>query len=151
MSEARERQTGSDQGKEYEDNPARQYEDFVKRIINSPPEGPTPSGYAYYLPRPQGKPVSFDDCQWKTGFLFEIKGEMYTRLMTLPYPIIGKNTADGILEQSADQIEASGGRAMVWVFAEEEAARKAAKLFDDTDHGRENIVVVHIPWVRSNP
>ena len=58
---------GSDQGKEYEDNPARQYEDFVKRIINPPPEGPTPSGYAYYLPRPEGEPVSFDDCDQKTG------------------------------------------------------------------------------------
>src|ERR1700761_134877 len=66
---------GSDQGKDYEDNRARQYEDFVKQLIN--PGGPTPSGYVYYLPNPadNGKPVSFDDCEQKTSILFEIKGE----------------------------------------------------------------------------
>ena len=45
---------GSDQGKPYDKNRSRQYEDFVKLIINPPPNGPTPSGYAYYLPRPGG-------------------------------------------------------------------------------------------------
>jgi hypothetical protein len=69
---------GSDRGKEYKDDRARQYEDFVKRLINPPPLGPTPSGYVYYLPNPQqnGKPVSYDDCHRKTGrIVFEIKGE----------------------------------------------------------------------------
>jgi hypothetical protein len=66
---------GSDRGKKYEEDPARQYEDFVKLIINPLPNGPTPSGFAYYLPRPKGDPVSFDDYERKTGIMVEIKGE----------------------------------------------------------------------------
>jgi hypothetical protein len=42
---------GSDQGKPYEENRSRQYEDFVKLLINPPPNAPTPSGFVYYLPR----------------------------------------------------------------------------------------------------
>ena len=145
---------GSDQGKEYEDNPARQYEDFVKRIINPPPEGPTPSGYAYYLPNPKenGKLVSYDDCEWKTGrIMFEIKGENNAKMLNSGYEAIATNSTDKILKQSASQLEASGGRAIVYVFAEEEAALKALKLFDATDEGREKITIVHIPWARKNP
>jgi hypothetical protein len=138
---------GSDRGKEYEDNPARQYEDFVKRIINPPPQGPTPSGYSYYLPRPKGDPVSFDDCDWKTGRI-EIKGETYTHLLSTSF---GGDVEDDMLAQSARQLDASGGRPIVWVFAEKEAAQRARALFDAKDDGREKITVVHIPWVRSNP
>jgi hypothetical protein len=137
---------GSDQGKEYKDNPSRQYEDFVKRIIN--PDGPTPSGFAYYLPRPMGDPVSFDDCQWKTGFMFEVKGETYTHLLSTSF---GEEIERDMLKQSASQLAASGGRPIVWVIAEEEAAERARKLFNDNDEGREAITVVCIPWVRSNP
>jgi hypothetical protein len=67
---------GSDQGKPYQENRSRQYEDFVKLMINPPPNGPTPSGFVYYLPNPEGgEPVSYDDCEKKSGILFEIKGE----------------------------------------------------------------------------
>jgi hypothetical protein len=38
---------------------------------------------------------------------------------------------------------------VVWVFAEEKAAEAALRLFDANDDGRENIVIVHIPWVRN--
>jgi hypothetical protein len=40
--------SGSDQGKTYEENRSRQYEDVVKLLINPPPAGPTPSGFVYY-------------------------------------------------------------------------------------------------------
>jgi hypothetical protein len=140
---------GSDRGLRYEDNRARQYENFVKRIIN--PEGPTPSGFAYYLPRSGGGPVSFDDCQWKTGFMFEIKGETYTHLLTVSHSDMKKNVEAQILKQSGDQIEASGGRPIVWVFAEKEAAQMVQKLFNDVGGGRQFITVVHIPWDRRNP
>ena len=139
---------GSDRGKKYEENFARQYEDFVKLIINPPPNGPTPSGFAYYLPRPQGEPVSFDDCEWKTGFMIEIKAETYSHLLTTSF---GGKVERDMLDQSARQIQASGGRPVVWVFAEAEAAQKARALFDVADDGRENITIVHIPWARSNP
>lgn len=46
---------GSDQGKPYEENRSRQYEDFLKLLVNPPPDGPTPSGFAYYLPNPRGE------------------------------------------------------------------------------------------------
>jgi hypothetical protein len=139
---------GSDRGKKYEEDPARQYEDFVKLIINPLPNGPTPSGFAYYLPRPKGDPVSFDDCERKTGIMVEIKGETIAHLLSRPF---GANVEGDMLAQSARQLEASSGRPIVWVFAEKEAAQRARALFDATDNGRENITVVHIPWVRTNP
>jgi hypothetical protein len=145
---------GSDRGKKYEEDRARQYEDFVKRLINPPPEGPTPSGYIYYLLNPEenGKPVSYDDCEWKIGsIMFEIKGETNAKLLTSRYDALTTSTADKILEQSARQIAASGGRPVVWVFAEKEAALKVRELFDTTKNGRQFITVVHIPWTRTNP
>jgi hypothetical protein len=51
--------------------------------INPPPAGPTPSGFAYYLPNPpaeNGEPVTYDDCKWTNGILFEIKGEGLAKL-----------------------------------------------------------------------
>ena len=136
---------GSDQGKEYEDNRARQYEDYVKRLINPPPDAPTPSGYVYYLPNPEnrGKPVSFDDCEKPTGILFEIKGERIAKLTNdLP-----KIMAERFVNQAAAQMAASGGRPVVWIFAEERAAQFARTLFDRTD-GLKGITVAYVPWRR---
>ena len=55
-----------------------------------------------------------------------------------------------MLDQSARQLEGSAGRPIIWVFAEEKAADRAQKLFDEKDKGRERITVLYIPWVRSN-
>ena len=135
---------GSDQGKPYEENRAAQYEDYVKRFIN--PDGPTPSGYVYYLPNPEqnGEPVSYDDCQQKTGTVFEIKGEGIAKLTEdLPDVMAGK-----FINQATGQMEASGGRPVVWVFAEEQAALFARDLFDKTP-GLERITVGYIPWLKS--
>lgn len=136
---------GSDQGRPYEENRSRRYEDFVKLLINPPPGGPTPSGFVYYLSNPgeSGKPVSFDDCEKATGILFEIKGEGLAKL-TNELPVI---MADKFLDQATRQMEASGGRPVVWIFAEEKAALFARKLFDDEGLGR--ITVAHVPWIRS--
>ena len=145
---------GSDRGKTYEEDRARQYEDFVKRLINPPPEGLTPSEHVYYLPNPEenGKPVSYDDCEWKTGsMMFEIKGETNAKLLTSRYGDLKTSTTDKILNQSARQIAASGGRPIVWVFAEKEAAQVVRDLFDKVGQGRQFITVVHIPWTRTNP
>jgi hypothetical protein len=143
---------GSDQGKRDDKNLARQYEDFVKLLINPPPDGPTPRGFVYYLPRPNGNRVTFDDCERKTGsIMFEIKGENNAKMLNSRYEIIERNSTDKLLKRSASQLEASGGRAIVYVFAEEEAALKAQKLFDRTDEGREKIIILYIPWKRKNP
>ena len=107
---------GSDQGKPYEENRSRQYEDFVKLLINPPPKGPTPSGFVYYLPNPQGgDPVSYDDCKWTNGTFLEIKGERYAEL--LKSPLIVKSIIEEFLKQSGRQIAASQGRPIVWIFA----------------------------------
>ncbi len=140
---------GSDQGKPYEENKPRQYEDFVKLLINPPPNGLTPSGYVYYLPNSQGDgAVSYDDCEWTNGILFEIKGERYAEL--LKSPPIAKSITDDFLNQSDLQIAASQGRPIVWVFAEPEAAEFARDLFDKADRGRERITVAYVPWMRKS-
>lgn len=99
---------GSDQGKPYEENRSRQYEDFLKLLVNPLPDGPTPSGFAYYLPNPaeNGELVSFDDCKKANGILFEFKGEGYAKLTNdLPGVV-----EDDFIEQAARQLAASGGR-----------------------------------------
>ncbi len=138
---------GSDQGKPYEENRSRQYEDFVKLLINPPPDGPTPSGYVYYLPNParNGAPVSFDDCEQATGnILFEIKGEGLAKLTNDLPDVMEKQ----IVNQATRQMEASGGQPVVWIFAEEQAALFTREVFDDTP-GLEKITVAHVPWTRS--
>lgn len=133
---------GSDQGKEYDENWSRQYEDFLKLLVNPPPMGPTPSGFVYYLPDPteNDKPVSFDDCKWTNGIVFEFKG-YYGNLLTFP-----SQAVSDFLSQSLRQINASGGRPVVWVFAYEKDAQRARELFDKVDVGRERITIVHVPW-----
>jgi hypothetical protein len=80
--------------------------------------------------------------------MIEIKAETYSHLLTTSF---GGKVERDMLDQSARQIQASGGRPVVWVFAEAEAAQKARALFDVADDGRENITIVHIPWARSSP
>lgn len=134
---------GSDQGKPYEENRARQYEDFVKLLINPPPDGPTPSGFVYYLPHPAGGEQSYDDCKKANGILFEIKGEGIAKL-TKDLPSV---MASRFIDQATRQLAASGGRPIIWIFAEEEAAVFARKRFDRT--GLQGITVGYVPWIRS--
>jgi hypothetical protein len=97
-------------------------------------------------PAKNGEPVSYDDCQKATGILFEFKGEQYAWLLTVES--IRGSIGERFLAQSADQLAASGGRPVVWIFAEEEAALFARKLFNDTNRGRERITVGYVPWTR---
>lgn len=127
----------SDRGKPYKDDWAKQYEDFLKQLINPPPNGPTPSGFVYYLPNPaqNGKPVSYDDCEKVSATLFEFKAEQYARLLTFLQS--RELIEEEFLDQSGRQIAASGGRPLVWIFAELEAALFTRKLFDAAKEGRE--------------
>jgi hypothetical protein len=52
------------------------------------------------------------------------------------------------LEQALRQVQASGGRPIVWIFAEEETAEIARKLFKQAGQGRERIIIVHTEWKR---
>jgi hypothetical protein len=112
----------------------------AKPLIN--PDAPTPSGYSYYLPYPDPRkePVSYDDCQRKTSILFEFKG-YYGGLLAFD-----SNARESFLSQSLRQIEASGGRPVVWIFADREDAVRTQKLFEDAGEGRQYITIVHVPW-----
>jgi len=135
---------GSDQGKRYDENRARQYEDFVKGLINPPPNGPTPSGFVYYLTNPEtNEPVSYDDCHRLTGILVEIKGLGSFKLISDLRPVMTYK----YLKQARRQVAASGGRPVVWIFAEKGAADFARELFDA--NGLKQITVVEVPWTRS--
>jgi hypothetical protein len=131
---------GSDRGLQYKDNLARQYEDFLKPLIN--PDAPTPSEYAYYLPNPEpaSRLVSYDDCEKKTSILFEFKSDYGGLLM------FDSNARQSFLDQSLRQIAASGARPVVWIFADREDAVRTQKLFEVADKGREYITIVHVPW-----
>ena len=59
--------------------------------------------------------------------------------------------ADGYykyVKQATSQVAASGGRPIVWIFAEEEAAIFARDVFDDTNDLK-RITVGYVPWTRS--
>jgi NADPH-dependent ferric siderophore reductase len=75
--------------------------------------------------------------------MFEIKGEGYARLTNnLPWRM-----AEDFEDQAYGQVEASGGRPVIWIFAEERAARFTRELFD-REPGLERITVGYIPWIR---
>jgi hypothetical protein len=137
---------GSDQGKPYEQNRSRQYEDFLKLFVDPPPDGPTPSGFVYYLPNPaqNGEPVSYDDCQESTGIMFDFKGLGYAKL-TNDLPAV---MADKFIDQATRQLAASGGRPVVWIFAEEEAALFVRNLFN-LKAGFDRITSGYVPWTRT--
>jgi hypothetical protein len=71
--------------------------------------------------------------------MFEYKG-YYGDLLTFT-----SNAVRQLLKQSARQIAASGGRPIVWIFAEEATALSVDGLFRDVG-GREKIIIVHVPW-----
>jgi NADPH-dependent ferric siderophore reductase len=76
--------------------------------------------------------------------LFEIKGEGYAKL-TNDLPDIMMNN---FVDQATRQLQAGGGRAVLWVFAEGQAALFARELFNKTP-GLERITVAYIPWIKS--
>ncbi len=115
---------GSDQGKSYEENRARQYEDYIKEFINDPP---TPSGLVYALTKEDGKSVTYDDCQRNCGILIEIKGLGYAKL--LQNPICRESVSQKLLEKAESQVAASGGQPIIWIFAEPEAAQYVEKAY----------------------
>ena len=89
----------------------RDYEDYVKSVVN--PDNPTPRGWGYQLPNPDqnGELVYFDDCQHSTGMVVEAKGEYASVLSFEPSR---SNISADWLKQSAAQIAAAGDRPIRW-------------------------------------
>jgi hypothetical protein len=118
----------------------RDYEDYVKRVVN--PENPTPRGMGYQLANPDtGRLVYYDDCEHSTGVMIEAK-DGYAAILSF------QQGEDSIrkewLDESARQIAAANGRPIRWYFAEPEAAEFAKQLFKN--NGREKIEIVVLPW-----
>jgi hypothetical protein len=121
----------------------RDYEDYVKRVVN--PDNPTPRGWGYQLPNPQqgGTLVYYDDCQHATGMMVDAKGD-YGGVLAFPQ---GEDSiAEDWVDQSGAQIAASGGRRVRWYFAELASANFARELFKNAGEGRERIEIVVLPW-----
>jgi len=83
--------------------------------------------------------------------MVEIKGFTFAERLTSGYDKIKKNAEDQIMKQAARQVQASGGRPIIWIFAEEEAAQIVRKLFDATEDGRRDITVAYVPWTKDKP
>jgi hypothetical protein len=121
----------------------KDYEDYVKSIVN--PENPTPRYWGFQLPNlgPTGGLVYFDDCEHSTGAMIETKDE-YAWSLTFPQGM--QSVAYDFLAESKRQVDAAGTRAVRWYFSEQETADFAKELFRDMDDGRETIKIVPQPW-----
>jgi len=132
-------QPGNEKGKDYED--------YIKSMIN--PRNPTPRYWSYRLPDPNnpGKFINYDDCEQTTGSMIEVK-DKYADL--LAFPAGAKSATDRFLKQSKEQIDAAdaaGNRSVRWYFAEPSTAEFAKKLFTDSSKGRERIKInKDYPW-----
>jgi hypothetical protein len=102
------------------------YENFMKALIN--PGNPTPSKFAIGMRNPEtGKDVMLDDCQRRSGILFEYKGPTYKWLLStgFRYSVLG-----GLAYQAERQLKASQGRPVVWIFEEKSAKEFVENAFD---------------------
>jgi hypothetical protein len=130
---------GSEKGKDYED--------FVKHIVN--PENPTPRYWGFQLPNlgPTGGWVHYDDCEHSTGTMVETK-HGYVGLLKFAQGL--QSTFYDFLDQSKRQVDAAAGHAVRWYFSEADAAQFAAEVFYYSDEGREKIEIVVLPWGGKN-
>ncbi len=139
---------------------SRAYADYMKYFTN--PERPTPPNFGYQLPNPvkDGKLVFYDDCMHINGWMIEYKGLGFAERITRkkPNPKMLANLTERWTRQARNQVNASGGRPIVWYFAEKPALDFANKVFNQ--HGNEDlqrIVLVYAPppenapWTRRPP
>ena len=107
------------------------YANYMKQRINEPP---TPPGYGYrlYNPFAGGDPVNYDDCdrEIEKGTLIEYKGPGYAVQFEFSYAAkYEERLTRDWLDQATRQVEASGGRPIIWYFAEERARDHARQIF----------------------
>jgi hypothetical protein len=124
------------------------YEDQIKALVN-PPSQVTPSEMGVSLPNPlnNGKPVVFDDCQHRTGIMFEAKGPGYAALLRkADKSTFTQSIVKGWINQAQRQVQAAGDRPIVWYFAEKEVADYARKIFAESELGLTKIDVRFYPF-----
>jgi hypothetical protein len=134
------------------DSIARAYEDQVKRVVN--PERPTPSGWGMALINPEtGNPVMFDDCQHTTGAMIEAKGPTFTDILRKAEASASAKwrVLDTTFGQADREVRAAGLRPVIWFFADDFAADYFRREFEETDKGRERIIVRVLHYKGRNP
>ena len=126
---------------------SKAYEDYMKALVN--PENPTPHGYGYQLPNPeQGqKLVYYDDCHHPTGTMIDYKSTGFAKAILGDVEPMMKSYAAKWTRQANNQIDASGGRNVVWFFAELPALKYARKVFDSPGNEKlRRIKLFHAAW-----
>jgi hypothetical protein len=126
------------------------YQMYVQMFVNGEP---LEEGLGIRMIKPDGEPVYFDDCRRRddgvhpAGSLVEAKGYGFSEHMNSDnaYPWFGM--LQDMLDQSASQIAAAGGRPIEWYFAEEDVANYMSGVFARLRPG----ITVHYlqapPWV----
>ncbi len=117
---------------------AKAYQEQISAMVN--PQRPLEYGLAMALVNPRtGKLVHYDECDEETGTMIDAKGPGYAGLLSFD-PARG-NVTDKWLDQSLNQVQASGQRDVVWYFAEQGAADYALNLFKEYGKGRERVII----------
>jgi len=117
------------------------YQQYVSILVNG---RALPAGLAVSLWNPvSGKFVVFDDCRLSDGTMIDAKGPRYAYLLQYQQP--RESLTQEFLDQANRQLQAAGGRQIVWHFAEREAADFVRILFEANDI---HIKVLYTPWRR---
>jgi hypothetical protein len=87
------------------------------------------------------EPVVFDDCRESDGTMIEAKGPRFAKM--LENDIVGRSVRAQWIDQATDQVQATGGRAIEWYFAEEAAAAEAELLFANDRFLMGKIKIIH--------
>lgn len=121
------------------------FENFMKEIVN--PGNPTPTLYGYKFTNPlTARDVIFDDCQHRSGVLFDYKGPNYIEKLASRYDGLRDGFTTNLIDQAERQIDASEGRTIIWIFAEPAAAEKVTEIFAKNDRIRSRILIGSYPW-----
>ena len=121
------------------------FEDFMKKIIN--PGNPTPTGYGYKFPNPvTGRDVVFDDCQHRSGVLFDYKGPNYLAKLESSSRGFREGFTKNVIDEAERQIQACEGRTIVWIFADAADANKVREIFAKDAKIQGQILIDSYPW-----
>ncbi|MGH6839729.1 MAG: hypothetical protein ACREDT_13220, partial [Methylocella sp.] len=114
---------------------ARLYQAQISALNN--PQRPLPPGLAVTL-----NGVAFDDCRERDGTMIEAKGPGFAHMLERDF--MYERISARWVKQATDQVDASGGRAIEWYFAETDAADKARDIFNE-DTKLRRILIFTVP------
>lgn len=122
-----------------------EFENHMKPLVN--PGNPTPSGFGVRVTNPlTGATAMFDDCQRRSGVLFDYKGVTYAKLLSSKYKPLRDGPMDDLIGRATKQMAAAAiNEPIVWVFAEPRAAEIVEDEFRRLG-GFARIQIVVQPW-----